>query len=99
MTELTREEIDSTPGLLVVEFGANWCLYCQAIQRYLADSLAKHPKVQHIQVEDGKGRRLGRSFQVKFWPTLIFMRDGEIQYKAVRPSRSEIDAGFQILAR
>jgi thioredoxin 1 len=32
--------------------------------------------VRHVKVEDGSGRRLGRSFGVKLWPTLVFLRDG-----------------------
>ena len=98
MTEPTREEIDTMTGPVVLEFGASWCPYCQAIQRYMADSLLNHTGIQHIQIEDGKGKRLGRSFRVKLWPTLVFMRDGQILHEAVRPSRSDIDEGFRLLA-
>ena len=35
-----------------------------------------HPDIRYIKIEDGKGRRLGRTFTVKLWPTLIFMKDG-----------------------
>jgi thioredoxin 1 len=41
--------------------------------------------VRHIQIEDGKGRRLGRSFGVKLWPTLIVMHDGSEVARLVRP--------------
>ena len=36
----------------------------------------KHPEVRHLKVEDGPGKPLGRSFRVKLWPTLVFLRDG-----------------------
>ena len=43
-------------------------------------------------VEDGKGRRLGRSYRVKLWPTVIFLRDGVEVDRVVRPTgRPEID--------
>jgi thioredoxin 1 len=35
---------------------------------------------------DGAGRRLGRSFLVKLWPTLIFLRDGKEIARLVRPA-------------
>jgi thioredoxin 1 len=41
--------------------------------------------VKHLKVEDGPGRRLGRSFRVKLWPTLVFMRDGIEVARLVRP--------------
>jgi thioredoxin 1 len=37
-------------------------------------------------VEDGPGRPLGRSFKVKLWPTLIFLRDGAEVARVVRPT-------------
>ncbi len=94
MTEPTREEVDQLTGPVLIEFGASWCPHCQAIQSYLASALAKHSEVKHLAIEDGKGKRLGRSFRVKLWPTLIFMQDGEVIHETVRPSRSEIDEGF-----
>ena len=47
--------------------------------------LEDHPDVRHIKVADASGRRLGRSFVVKLWPTLIFLRDGQEIARLVRP--------------
>jgi thioredoxin 1 len=41
--------------------------------------------VRHFKVEDGRGRPLGRSFGVKLWPTLVFLRDGRELLRLVRP--------------
>jgi thioredoxin 1 len=94
MLEPRREEVDKISGPVVLEFGASWCPYCQAIQSVMGDMLAKYPKVRHIPVEDGKGKPLGRSFRVKLWPTLVFMRDGQVLSQLVRPSSEEIAKGF-----
>jgi len=94
MSEPPREEINDMPGPVVLEFGASWCPYCQAIRPQMAALLARHPQVRHIAVEDGPGKPLGRSFRVKLWPTLVFLRDGEVIRMAVRPSPEEIAAGF-----
>ncbi|SIO24116.1 thioredoxin 1 [Singulisphaera sp. GP187] len=94
-TEPTREEIDRTSGPLLLEFGATWCGHCQALAPQLAEVLATYPHVRHIKVEDASGRRLGRSFGVTLWPTLVFLRDGHIVQTAVRPDREEIQEGLK----
>jgi len=92
--EPAREEIDRTSGPLVLDFGAEWCGHCQAIRPHLTALLKQYPGVRHITVEDGKGKPLGRSFQVKLWPTFIFLRDGQEVKRAVRPSNEEIREGL-----
>jgi thioredoxin 1 len=80
-----RAEIDALPGPALLEFGTSWCGHCRRAQPLIAEALAAHPKVRHIKVEDASGKRLGRSFQVKLWPTLVFLRDGKEVAKLVRP--------------
>ena len=84
-TEPSRADIDALAGGAVLEFGTPWCGYCRSIQGTLGASLSRHPTVQHIKVEDGPGRPLGRSFGVKLWPTLVFLRDGKEVARLVRP--------------
>lgn len=84
--EPTREEVDALQGPVVVEFGASWCPHCIRVQPAMAAALARHPGVRHLKIEDGKGRRLGRSFQVKLWPTLVFMNNGKELRRLVRPT-------------
>jgi thioredoxin 1 len=96
--EPTRDEVDRMPGLVVLEFGADWCPHCQAIQSDMAALLTTRPDVRHFRVEDGKGKPLGRSFRVKLWPTLVFLRDGTVVSQLVRPSAEEIARGLTELA-
>ncbi len=84
-----RAEIDTLPGASLLVFGTNWCGYCRAAQRPLETALAEHPDVRVIKVEDGKGRPLGRSFRVKLWPSLIFLRDGEEVGRLIRPNKAQ----------
>jgi thioredoxin 1 len=98
MSEPTREEVNQTKGPVLLEIGASWCGFCQAIQPQLTAMLARYPDVRHFKIEDGKGQPLGRSFGVKLWPTLVFIRDGKIVRQVVRPSDAEIAAGFADLA-
>jgi thioredoxin 1 len=84
--EPARAAVDEIRGPVVVEFGADWCGHCQAAQPLIAAALAPHPDVQHLKIADGKGRPLGRSFGVKLWPTLVFLRDGQETLRVVRPT-------------
>jgi thioredoxin 1 len=83
-SEPLRSEIDALEDSAVIEFSAPWCRHCIAAQPLIASAFAKHPRLRHIRIEDGPGRRLGRSFRVKLWPTLIFLRQGREVERLVR---------------
>jgi len=86
--EPARSDIDASAGPLVLEFGAPWCGHCQAAQDGIARALGAHPAIGHLKVEDGRGRPLGRSYSIKLWPTLLFLRDGEERARLVRPQHA-----------
>ena len=83
--EPSRAAIDQLPGPTLLEFGSPGCGHCRAAQPMLAACMASHPDVRHLKIEDGRGRPLGRSFGVKLWPTLVFLRDGHETARLVRP--------------
>jgi len=85
---LSRAEVDAMPGDVVLEFGATWCPICQGAQDVIAAALAARG-LRPVHVEDGPGRPLGRSFKVKLWPTLVFLRDGREVSRVVRPARPD----------
>ena len=83
--EPKRAEVDQLAGPTLLEFGSPTCGHCRAAQPLLASALAAHPGVRHIKIADASGRPLGRSFKVKLWPTLVFLRDGQEIARLVRP--------------
>lgn len=94
----TREEVDALPGPALVEFGTEWCGHCRALAPEIARLLEGHPQIRHLKVEDGPGRPLGRSFHVRLWPNLVFMKSGAVVRQLARPSHQELREAFQSVA-
>jgi thioredoxin 1 len=90
----SREEIDRGSGLVLLEFGTEWCPICRALAPHVSRLVELNPQVRHVKVEDGPGRKLGRSFAVKFWPNLVFLKDGAVVRQLVRPTRAELQEAF-----
>jgi thioredoxin 1 len=87
--EPQRAEVDVLAGATLLEFGSPWCGWCRRAQPLLESALAAHPNVRHLKIADASGRRLGRSFGVKLWPTLVFLKDGKEIERLVRPGDAE----------
>jgi thioredoxin 1 len=81
----TRFEVDTEHGLLLLDFGTEWCGHCRVARTAVDAWIAAHPSVRHLRVEDGPGRPLGRSFRIKLWPSLVLLRDGVELARVVRP--------------
>ena len=91
-----RTAIDASAGIVVLDFGTDWCGFCKAAAPAIEAALAGQAAVRHVKVEDGPGRPLGRSFRVKLWPTVIVLKDGRELARVVRPSNSgEVLAALQ----
>jgi thioredoxin 1 len=84
--EPDRAEIDRSAGPVLLEFGSLGCGHCRFAAPAIERALAAHPAVRHLKIEDASGRPLGRSFEVRAWPTLVFLRDGIEVSRLVRPA-------------
>jgi thioredoxin 1 len=82
---------------VLLEFGSSECSICQSYRSDVTSLLKQFPRVRHIKIEDGPGKPLGRSFEVKLWPTFIFLREGEVLQRSVRPDMEEIQNGLQTI--
>jgi thioredoxin 1 len=87
--EPSRAEVDALGGPTLLEFGSPWCGYCRRAQPLIDAAFAGHEAVRHIKIADASKRRLGRSFGVKLWPTLLFLKDGHEVARIVRPADAD----------
>jgi thioredoxin 1 len=90
----SRADIDRGTGLVLLEFGTSWCPLCRALAPYVAELLEKHPAVRHVKVGDGPGQALGRSFRVRLWPNLVFLKDGVVVRQLARPTARQLQETF-----
>ena len=81
-----RTAVETWIGPAVLEFGADWCPICQGAASLIAEAVGG---VRHVKVADGKGKPLGRSFAVKLWPTIVFLKDGVEAARVVRPTDAD----------
>jgi thioredoxin 1 len=77
--------VAAIPGLVLLEFGTDWCGHCVAARAAVDPWIGAHAGIDHLRVEDGRGRPLGRAYRDKLWPTLVLLRDGQEIARAVRP--------------
>ncbi|MGB0238807.1 MAG: thioredoxin family protein [Cycloclasticus sp.] len=90
------QQISQLTGYVILEFGAPWCGHCQTAEELMKKTSSEHAQLPHIKIFDGKGKKLGRSFKVKLWPTFILLHHGKEIKRLVRPTDS--DAIKQLLA-
>lgn len=77
--------VDAMRGVVLLDFGTDWCGHCVAARPAVEAWHQAHQGIEHLRIEDGRGRPLGRAYRVKLWPTLILLRDGQEIARVVRP--------------
>lgn len=90
----------SKEKLLVMEFYADWCGPCHALEPILKKIQKEHSgQVEVYKILYDKNRKLIRQFQVDRIPYVLFIRDNIIVYKmaGLHPEKSYLDVikGYQ----
>ena len=81
---LDPASVEAMSGLVLLDFGTDWCGHCIAARPAVDAWMARNDDIDHLMIEDGAGRPLGRAYRVKLWPTLVLLRDGKEIARAVR---------------
>ena len=84
-TAPAMEAVQTMTGMVLLDFGTDWCGHCVAARAAVDHWIGNNPTIDHLRIEDGRERALGRAFRVKLWPTLVFVRQGKEVGRLVRP--------------
>lgn len=79
-------DLEGMGGPVLLEFGNSWCGHCRRAEPFVKEALAAYEQVRHIRIADASGGPLGRSFGVKLWPTLVFLKEGREVSRLARPT-------------
>ncbi|AEF96240.1 thioredoxin family protein [Methanotorris igneus] len=75
-------------GTCVVEFYADWCIYCKKLEPVLDELEKEGIKVVRINVDENK--ELASKYGVRYLPTVFYVEDGKIVDKTIGYNPEEI---------
>ncbi|MCQ2225647.1 MAG: thioredoxin domain-containing protein [Paludibacteraceae bacterium] len=84
ITDANYEEMVQTDKLLVLDFGATWCMPCKtvaAILTELSETYAESAVIGKVDVDDNPD--LVAKYGIRNVPTIFLVRNGEIVDKMV----------------
>lgn len=76
-----RDVLDKD-GLVIVDYWAEWCSSCKALDGCLNTIAERYPDVDiyKIDIEEGKNDQLAARHSIKSLPTLQVFKNGELIY-------------------
>ena len=78
-----KEEVLEAKGLVVVDFGANWCGPCKSLLPILDEVVNEDPNKKIVKVDIDEQEELAKEYKIMSVPTLLVFKNGEIIDKSV----------------
>ena len=78
-----KAEVLDAPGKVLVDFWAEWCGPCRAIEPVLAEIAERHPGVKVVKLNVDENPQVQQSLEVMNIPTLIAFEGGQVAKRIV----------------
>jgi thioredoxin 1 len=81
VTEANFEELDQKPGVLILDFWAEWCGPCRMFAPIFEKASEVHTDVTFGKVDTEEARDLAAALEIRAIPTLMVLRDGVLLFR------------------
>ena len=87
LVKVTKEnfeaEVLNANGVVVVDFGANWCVPCKSLVPILEEVVEEDPSKKIVKVDIDEQEELATQYKIMSVPTLLVFKNGEIVDKSI----------------
>jgi len=80
LTTANFDEVTEQPGIVLVDFWADWCGPCKRFAPVYERSAEKHPDIIFGKVDTEAQQEIAAKFDIRSIPTIMAVRDGVIVF-------------------
>lgn len=71
-------EVLNENNLVIVDFGATWCMPCKMLKMVLEEIDYENEEVKIVSVDVDESPRVSSNYDIQSVPTLLFFRNGRV---------------------